>query len=70
LHSNAPKLTTLKLIAGVLDGHRLSTHLEKIAESTSKRLTSLTIDSCVGLSQADCERLCLIVGKLDVFRSE
>jgi hypothetical protein len=70
LHSNAPKLNALKFVAGVMDGHRLSIHLEKIAESTPKRLTSLTIDGCVGFSQADCERLRPIVGKLDVFRSE
>jgi hypothetical protein len=70
LHSKAPKLTALKLIAGVLDAQGLITHLEKMAESTSKQLASLTIDSCIGLSEADCERLRITVGTLDVFRSE
>jgi hypothetical protein len=70
LHSSASRLNALKLVAGVIDGYELSTHLERIAKSTSKRLTSLTIDGCVGLSQADCERLRPIVGKLEVFGCE
>jgi hypothetical protein len=70
LHPHAPNLVALKLIGGVLDGDTLSGHLEQVAASLPKKLAGLTVDSCVGLSRADCKHLGPMVENLHIFRSK
>jgi F-box-like len=70
LYPHAPKLEALTFSHSTLEGREICVNLKRFAEEMQKKLPSLTFESCVGLSQEDCESLDKVVDTLKVFRSE
>jgi F-box-like len=69
LWESASKLQKMTFSNAKLYGEDFHLAFERSAKR-SNRLASLVIDGCVGVSQADCERLLPMVDRLSVFNSE
>lgn len=65
LWAHTPKLDTLAFIGGTLDGEALYRYLDA---PFGRMPTVITIDKCVGISEDDCQRMRLLICKLNVHR--